>query len=115
MKESYASMISIEEMMEEEDTLQYLHYSETLQQEKDQVAYEMREGKLSIFRNNKEGNEKRPDLTGKGIYKGEEVHISLWETVSKNGTKYMSGDIQPPYNGGGSRKAAPRRADDVPF
>ncbi len=40
MKESYASMMSIEEMMEEEDALQYLHYSETLKQEK-KVAYEM--------------------------------------------------------------------------
>jgi len=114
MKESYASMTSVEEMMEE-DALQHLHFSETLTQEK-QVAYEMREGKLSLFKNDKEGNEKRPDFTGKGLFDGKEVHISLWQTVSKNGTKYLSGDIQPPYNGGGiPRREATVSADDVPF
>jgi len=114
MKESYASMMSIEEMMEEEETLQYLHYSETLKQEK-KVAYEMEEGQVSLFVNDKEGNDKRPDFRGEGLFKGEKVVISLWKKTSKKGTNYLSGQIQEPYNGSGSRKGGSVSATDVPF
>jgi len=113
MKESYASMTSVEEMMEE-DALQHLHFSETLTQEK-QVAYEMEEGQVSLFVNDKGGNDKRPDFRGEGLFKGEKVVISLWKRTSKKGTNYLSGQIQEPYNGSGSRKGGSVSADDVPF
>ena len=53
------------------------------------MAYEMKEGDISVFPNDKEGNENRPDLTGKVLLKGEEMRVALWEKESSTtGNKF---------------------------
>lgn len=58
------------------------------------AGYEMKDGEVSIFKNDKGDNPKRPDWTGKAIVNGEEMRISLWVREPKaGGDKYLSGEI----------------------
>tara|TARA_B100000029_G_scaffold411392_1_gene413740 strand:- start:369 stop:605 length:237 start_codon:yes stop_codon:yes gene_type:complete len=76
-------------------------------------TYEQKDGTVSLFVNDKEGNEKRPDWTGKmKTPDGTELRISLWNTESQSGTKYLSGKVDLPYNGGPSGGGG---STDVPF
>jgi hypothetical protein len=43
------------------------------------------------------------------------LHLSMWESTSKGGTKYLSGNIAPPWNGGDSSSASSASVDDVPW
>ena len=47
---------------------------------------DMKPDTIVLFENDKEGNEKRPDLTGTALWNGEEIKISLWENTSKKVT-----------------------------
>jgi hypothetical protein len=58
------------------------------------MAYEMREGSGSLFRNDKDGNEKRPDYRGDALINGEVLEISAWIKEGKNG-KFMSLSFKP--------------------
>jgi len=51
---------------------------------------------ISVFVNDKQGNEKRPDYTGKVNVEGKEYSVSMWKRESQNGVKYLSGQIQEP-------------------
>ena len=108
-----AMMYTVEELlMSEEEADSYLLHTTT----EAQMAYEMEDGQVSVFLNDKGDNPKRPDYTGKGLFNGEEFQISLWKSTSKNGVDYLSGKVQKPYNGGGggtSRSSV--SADDIPF
>ena len=79
------------------------------------MAYELEDGKMSLFKNDKGDNPKRPDYTGKGMYKGEEVHFSLWDSTSKGGLKYLSGRLAPPWNGESDSATSSASVDDVPW
>tara|TARA_Y100000401_G_C8205349_1_gene165691 strand:- start:208 stop:528 length:321 start_codon:yes stop_codon:yes gene_type:complete len=81
------------------------------------MAYEIEEGQVSVFANDKGDNPKRPDFTGKGLFDGKEFQISLWKSTSKNGLEYWSGRISEPYNGAGSGDYSGSSAsvDDVPW
>ena len=79
------------------------------------MAYEHEEGKVSLFKNDKGDNEKRPDYTGKCMVNGEILHLSMWDSTSKGGTKYLSGNIAAPWNGGDSSSASSASVDDVPW
>jgi uncharacterized protein (DUF736 family) len=79
------------------------------------------EGRIAIFKNDKQGNENRPDYRGKAQVAGNEMVVSLWLKTDKNGKKYMAGTIQPPRD---RQAPAPREEpeasqqgiqDDVPF
>ena len=50
--------------------------------------------KISLFKNDKQGNEKRPDYTGKVNVEGKEYTVSMWKRTSKAGQDYISGEIQ---------------------
>ena len=76
------------------------------------MAYEHEEGKVSLFKNDKGDNEKRPDYTGKCMVNGAMLHLSMWESTSKGGTKYLSA---APWNGGESSSASSASVDDVPW
>jgi hypothetical protein len=53
------------------------------------------EGKLTLFPNDKGGNEKRPDYRGTFTLNGVDYKVSLWERTSQNGGKrYISGPIE---------------------
>ena len=75
------------------------------------TAYEAKEGDISIFINDKEGNEKRPDFTGYALIGPDlkKMDVSLW--IKESGKLRFSGKIKEPYNGGGS---SPRSKFDVP-
>ena len=50
----------------------------------------------ALFRNDKDGNEKRPDYKGSLDVNGEQFWISAWIRESKNdGRKFMSLKIEP--------------------
>ena len=105
-------MYTEEEMIAEDEAAQLLHHNNM----EANVAYEIEEGQVSVFVNDKDGNDKRPDYTGKGLFNGQEFQISLWKTTSKNGLDYMSGKVQTPYNGGGSTYTGSSESlEDVPF
>ncbi len=57
--------------------------------------FQHRDGSFICFKNDKDGNESRPDLTGEGKDPaGNLVSIALWIKTGKNG-KFITGTIQP--------------------
>jgi len=54
------------------------------------LAYEHKPGSFSLFKNDKEGNEKRPDYTGDGMsLDGTPIKVSAWLKDGAKG-KFMS-------------------------
>jgi hypothetical protein len=60
------------------------------------MAYEMREGNGSLFRNDKkeQGSNQR-DYNGSCLINGQEMWISAWLKTGQNGTNYMSLSFEP--------------------
>ena len=55
------------------------------------MAYEMKNGQGSLFKNDKEGNDARPDYTGKLMVDGQLYRVAGWIKASgRSGEKYMS-------------------------
>ena len=50
--------------------------------------------KISIFKNDKKGNEKAPDYRGTTTLNNQEYKVALWIRTSASGTKYMSGTVE---------------------
>ena len=48
-----------------------------------------------LFKNDKQGNEKRPDYQGSLNVNGQDFQLSAWIKASKKGDKYMSLSVQP--------------------
>jgi uncharacterized protein (DUF736 family) len=78
---------------------------------------DMKPDTIVLFENEKDGNDKRPDLTGTALWNGEEIKVALWENVSKGGKKYLSGQLQRPYNGAATGGDVNRsvEGDNIPF
>jgi len=54
------------------------------------MAYEQKPGDFALFKNDKEGNEKRPDYTGNGLaLDGSRIKVSAWIKQGAKG-KFMS-------------------------
>lgn len=79
--------------------------------------FDYKEGQFSLFQNDKKGNEKAPDMKGKGMINGKIVELSAWTKVSNGGKKFLSGQMKnkqdrpadhAPVEQNGSR-------DDLPF
>lgn len=78
-----------------------------------------------LFKNNKDGNEKRPDYRGSAEVNGVKYWVSAWiQTPKAGGDKFMSmkyeaqvkADEKPAAPGVGPGTADPHGfADDVPF
>jgi uncharacterized protein (DUF736 family) len=79
------------------------------------LIMDMKDNTIMLFVNDKEGNDKRPDYSGKALWNGEEIAVSIWKNVSKAGNNYLSGQLQPPYNGSASNGSSAGVSDDVPF
>ena len=94
----------------EDETQDLYHQQQLEQQQMANSKYEIKPGNISLFKNDKGDNEKRPDYTGSmKTPNGEELQVSMWLTESQSGLKYLSGKVQEPYGDAGS-------ADDtVPF
>lgn len=88
------------------------------------MAYEQKPGDFVLFKNDKEGNEKRPDYTGNGLgLDGSRIKVSAWIKQGKKG-KFMSCRLQtmtrgePAMAGKQEQKPAGRfddMDDDIPF
>lgn len=75
------------------------------------AGYEMKEGQGSLFRNAKEGNEKRPDYRGQIKLNGTFYDVSGWIKDGAKG-KWMSLSVQLPHSSNSIR--VERHADDGP-
>lgn len=57
------------------------------------MAYELKLNTFSAFANDKNGNEKKPDWTGKINIAGKEMRVAIWKRKSASGIEYLSGSI----------------------
>lgn len=57
------------------------------------MAYIIKENTFTLFENDKRGNDRAPDFSGKGQIGGKEVRVSVWKRTSASGVEYMSGSI----------------------
>lgn len=82
--------------------------------------------RIVLFKNDKDGNESRPDMTGTLDVEGVEYRVSVWRRESASGNVFLSGQIQLKEEAAPTRpaaKPAPKRAakavndfdDDLPF
>ncbi len=72
-----------------------------------------------LFKNDKEGNERRPDYKGSINVNGTEFWLSAWIKEGQKG-KFMSLSVQPKEQQGAPQKPAAQPApldemDDAPF
>lgn len=72
-----------------------------------------------LFKNDKEGNEARPDYTGTANVGGKELRISAWIKEGKTG-KFMSlsfqdKDTQKPLQKKSQTGGLSEMSDDIPF
>lgn len=58
------------------------------------MAYEQKPGQFALFKNDKQGNDKRPDYRGDGLdLAGNKIRVSAWIKEGRNG-KFMSCNFQ---------------------
>lgn len=86
------------------------------------MAYEQRDMSGSLFKNDKDGNERRPDYTGKAMVDGEEYRIAAWVKEGRGGKKFLSLSFSEPRENSGSERGRGSFAadgepidDDLPF
>jgi len=75
------------------------------------MAYEMKEGSFSLFKNNRKEKDTHPDYAGSVMINGKEHYLNAWLKDGKNG-KFFSGSI-------GKEKVpkdnfTPRGGDELP-
>lgn len=58
------------------------------------MAFELKDGQGTLFKNDKDGNEARPDYRGEANIGGEIYRVAGWLKQGKNG-KWMSLSISP--------------------
>lgn len=81
------------------------------------MAFEHRPGQFTLFKNDKDGNEKRPDYDGDGLDPfGKPIKVSAWIKEGKKG-KFMSCNIQYKTKGEAPTNPGPQEPsdDDIPF
>lgn len=84
------------------------------------MAFEHKEGGMSIFKNEHKEKESQPDYTGSAKIDGKEKKISCWINEGKNG-KYFSCKVQDPYVNPSNNTSAQQSAinnnfdDNIPF
>jgi len=80
------------------------------------MAYEMKEGSGSLFKNNKKTTDNHPDFTGSIMLDGKEHWFSAWVKESPKAGKFFSvsvGKVKEPV--GFKPKGQDEILDDTPF
>ena len=81
------------------------------------MAYEMKEGSASLFKNTRKQSESHPDYTGSIMLQGKEHYLSAWIKESPKAGKFFSisvGKIKEPV--GFTPKGSDEIVDsDLPF
>lgn len=80
------------------------------------MSYEQKDGKGSLFKNDKEGNANRPDLKGSIKIDGREFWLSAWTKVGDKG-KWLSLSAEPKFARDGKSPPVASRGvdDDIPY
>ena len=87
------------------------------------MSYEQKNNQGSMFVNDKDGKETRPDWRGSITVDGKEYWCSAWNKATRDGKKWLSLSVQPktaqehkgaPANPP-AQKADPGFDDDLPF
>ena len=66
-----------------------------------------------LFRNDKQGNEKRPDYKGSAVINNVDMNVSGWiQSSKKTGDKFLSLKFEPKGEGRLSRTGEPQRKPD---
>lgn len=82
------------------------------------MAYEHKPGSFALFKNDKQGNEKRPDYTGEGMsLDGTPIKVSAWLKDGAKG-KFMSCKFEEKTQGQTAKKMPPHPdvdSDSIPF
>jgi len=61
--------------------------------------YTPKNGEISVFTNDKQGNEARPDYTGTLTLDGKTFNVSFWKRVAKtSGKVYLGGEVTERQN-----------------
>jgi len=81
------------------------------------MAYELRDGSGSIFRNEKkQPGERTPDYRGDAMVNGQRVEIAAWVKESATGKKFLSLKFSEPRERDQTAKlASPAPEADFPF
>ena len=83
------------------------------------MAYEQRDNNGSLFKNDKEGNQARPDYKGKAMVNGRLMYLSAWVKTTQGGQKYMSIAFDAPKDEQPAQPEATQAPDavedDLPF
>jgi uncharacterized protein (DUF736 family) len=61
------------------------------------MAYEKKEGEISIFKNDKKTATNQPDYKGTLRKNGKDFQVALWIKEDKKGNKFFSGKLSEPY------------------
>lgn len=84
------------------------------------MAYELKDGQGTLFKNDKDGNDKRPDYRGELMLDGTLMEVAGWIKEGKRG-KWVSLSVKPKEERPAAPPAKPRKIeahefkDDIPF
>lgn len=85
------------------------------------MAYELKDGQGSLFRNNRKEQESHPDHTGSIKIAGVEYWLNAWVKETKTGGKYFSLSVKPKRPRAAAAPepataaASPDPNDEIPF
>jgi uncharacterized protein (DUF736 family) len=81
------------------------------------MAYELRDGSGSLFRNErKQEGDRQPDYRGDAMVNGRKVEIAAWLKTSASGKKFLSLKFSEPRERDQNAKpASPAPEADFPF
>ena len=58
------------------------------------MAYEMNNGDLPLWANDRKESDRHPDYKGKALINGTIYDVALWSRTDRNGNQYFSGKIE---------------------
>lgn len=79
------------------------------------MAYEQKDNSGSLFKNDKDGNDKRPDYKGEGMVFGKMVKLAAWAKTSQKGTEYLSIKFEEPQAAQQTSRTNSVDDEDTPF
>jgi len=59
-----------------------------------ETTYKHKENSGSVFLNDKEGNDRRPDYKGSADIGGEDYYVAMWRRETKDGKEYLSMSLE---------------------
>lgn len=79
------------------------------------MAFELKEGQGSLFKNEKKEKESQPDYTGKVMIGGVEKRLAGWKKQTKNGGTFLSLQVSEFQAKQEAPASTPATEEDMPF